>query len=82
MFPLSKKWTQKLVNQPETGMGYQIVSIILNDGKRINQVVVLEGNITQVKGIDGIPFKEEDIKEIIITHDKWNFNNDRKTPSK
>jgi hypothetical protein len=77
MISLSDKWADKLVSQPEAGMGFQIVSVILHNGKRFDCSVVVGGYITQIKGVSGIPFKEEDIADIIITNDKWDFNKDR-----
>ena len=62
MIPLSKKWLAELLTKPETGMDYQVVSIILNDNRRFDQVVVSGGYITQIKGLQGIPFTEQDIK--------------------
>ncbi len=76
MLALSNKWSQELAGQPETGMGYQVVSVILTNGKRFDKVVIVEGNITQLKGITGIPFTEEEIAQIIVTHDKWDFTAD------
>ena len=73
MIELSKEWINQLINKPETGMGYQIVSIVLSDGTKYDQVVVDSGYITQIKGFEVIPFSEEDIQEIIVTHDKWDF---------
>ena len=74
MFPLSKKWYEKLSSQGETGMGYQIVSVVLTDGQRFDQVVVDSGYITKVRGRKDIPFSEEDIADITVTHDKWDFS--------
>ena len=74
MLALSTKWGSKLAAEAETGMGYQIASVILKDGQRFDQVVIVDGNITQIRGIEGIPFSEEQIEQIIVTHDKWNFN--------
>ena len=74
MIELSTAWTDHLMNQPETGMGYQIVSVVLRDGTRYDQVVVDSGYITQIRGLTRIPFSEEDIQEIIVTHDKWDFD--------
>lgn len=74
MLKLSPKWIHNLVSKPETGMGYQVVTVVLKDGRRFDQVVVNGGHITQIKDIEGIPFKEKDIKEIIVTHEKWDFN--------
>jgi hypothetical protein len=73
---LDNLWIEKIVNQPETGMGYHIVSVVLNDGITIKQVLVNEGYITRVKGFTNIPFKLDDIKEIHVTHEKWDFKNE------
>ena len=78
MISLSDSWGPKLVAQGETGMGYQIASIVLKDGRRFNQAVIVGRNITQIKGIEGIPFTEEQIEEIIVTHDEWGFNAERR----
>ena len=76
MLQLSNKWGPVLVSQPETGMGYQIASITLHDGRCYNQAVIESGRITRIRNYDKIPFKEEDIAEIIVTHDKWDFSRD------
>ena len=73
MIMLSNKWTKYLVSKPETGMGYQIVTIILHNGIRYNQVVIDSGIITRIRNFDQIPFQEKDIAQIVITHDKWNW---------
>ena len=73
MFALNDKWVDKLVSQSETGMGFHIVSVILNDGRRYDQVIVNGGYVTRVKGYENIPFNEEDISDIVVTHDKWDF---------
>ena len=73
---LSAYWTKQLVAQPETGMGYQIVTVKLRDGRKYKQTIVDSGYITRVRGIDHIPFTEDDIAEIIVTHDKWDFRNE------
>lgn len=73
MIGLSPKWISELAPQPETGMGYQVISIILKDGTRIDQAVVVEGRITEIRGCRDIPFTEHQIAQIIVAHDKWNF---------
>jgi hypothetical protein len=55
---------------PEAGMGYQIASIILKDGSRYDRAVIASGFITRIRNLDQIPFREEDISEIVLTHDK------------
>lgn len=77
MIELSTKWATELASKPETGMGYQIVSVILKNGKRFDQVAVVEGRISEIRGRKDIPFTEDQIAEIVLTHDKWNFNAER-----
>ena len=55
-------------------MGYQIATVVLKDGTRLNQVVIIEGTITRVRGLKDVPFSEEDIAEIILTHEKWDWD--------
>ena len=57
----------------ETGMGYQVVSVFLADGRKFDQVVIDSGHITRVRGYQEIPFDESEIAEIKVTHDKWNW---------
>jgi len=71
---LSSKWGERLSNQPETGMGYWIVSVLLKDGRRYDRAIVVDsGHLTQIEGLETIPFVEDDILDFIVTHDKWNF---------
>jgi hypothetical protein len=76
MIELSDKWIELILSQGETGMGYHVISVVLRDGRRYDKVVVDGGFITRVKGYDTIPFTEEEIVEIIVTHDKWDFDKD------
>jgi len=70
---LSEKWAPVLLAQPETGMGYYVVSVILQDGRKFDQVVIDSGYITKVRGYKDIPFQESEIVEIKATHDKWDW---------
>jgi hypothetical protein len=74
---LSEKWASELANKPETGMGYHVVTVIVQDGRRFDQTAVVEGKIAEIRGLDEIPFTESEIAQIILTHDKWNFNAER-----
>jgi hypothetical protein len=67
MLTLSDKWAPRLQEQPETGMGYQVATVILNDGKQYRDVVIDGGVITQVDGRPDVPFSEEDIQDIRVT---------------
>lgn len=77
MITLSTRWASELASKPETGMGYQVVSVILKDGRRFDQVAVVEGKIAEIRGRKDIPFTEDQIAQIVLTHDKWNFNAER-----
>jgi hypothetical protein len=77
MIRLSSAWVERLRSQPETGMGYQIVSVTLRDGRRYDQVIVDSGRITRVRDFQAIPFEESEIADITVTHDKWDFNRER-----
>jgi hypothetical protein len=68
---LSEKWVQHLLSKPETGMGYQICTIYLKNGKKYCQAIIDSGCITKIRNIEGIPFSDDDIKEIEVTHEKW-----------
>ena len=75
---LNQKWSDYLYHKPETGMGYQIATVMLKDGRRFERVVV-DGNveISEIFGHTNIPFTDEDIADIIVTHDKWDFETGR-----
>jgi hypothetical protein len=77
MLQLTDRWGSRLRSQPETGMGYQVVSIVLRNGQRIDQVLVESGVITRVRGQDSIPFREDEIADLIVTHDRWDFATER-----
>lgn len=73
MLKLSKKWALVLLNQPETGMDYQICTIVLKNGRKFEQAIISGGIISRIRNVANIPFHEEDIVEIVVTHDKWDF---------
>ena len=77
MIALSQKWARELASKPETGMGYQVVSVVLTNGLKYDQVVVVEGRVTAVREHEVIPFTDDQIGEIILTHDKWDFRAER-----
>jgi hypothetical protein len=74
MIRLSSKWLNVLASQPETGLGYHIVTVVLKNGRRIDHVAVVEGNITEIRGRIDIPFAEDDIAQLVVTHERWDFN--------
>ncbi len=78
---LSKMWVDHLAHQGETGMGCQVVTVILKDGRRIERVVVIQSELVSSiygrRNGDDIPFTNEDITDIVVTHDKWDFQTGR-----
>lgn len=60
---LSKKWVEYLASMPESGMGYQIVDIMLKDGRVLKEIAVF--NAEEL----GLPpeykdFRTEDIQDV------------------
>jgi hypothetical protein len=51
MLRLSDRWGPILVSQPETGMAYQIASIILRNGSRYDQAIIESGFITRIRSV-------------------------------
>jgi hypothetical protein len=70
MFKLDDKWAPVLLNSPETGMGYHIVTIRLKNGERYDRIAVTGGLIARVAGSSVVPFTNDDIEEVVVTHDK------------
>ena len=70
MLALSSKWAPVLRSQPETGMSYQIASVILVDGRRYDRVAIVGGIIASVDGSSAVPFAEAEIQEIKVDHGK------------
>ena len=68
MLQLSEKWAPLLLSQPETGMGYQIATVTLKNGRRFPKTIIDLGWITKVGDNTEIPFNEADIaKSSLIT---------------
>lgn len=68
MLRLSDKWATVLASQRETGMGYQVVTVRLKDGRQFAGVTVVGGIISRVAGAESVPFAEEEIGGIEVTH--------------
>jgi hypothetical protein len=71
-------WSESLRHKPETGMGYQVASVMLRDGRTVEDVAIIECRmITEVRGHADIPFDPDDIVGIELTHNHWKFRNRR-----
>lgn len=72
--PIPLVWLDYLKKQPETGMGYQVVSVQLKDGRKFRQVVAQDGFFTQVRGYRDMPFTDpEDVAAVEVNHKRRNF---------
>jgi len=68
---LSGMWERMLLAQPETGMGYQVCDVVLKGGHVYKGVVICNAElVTKVPGVATIPFREADIEDIRVTHEK------------
>ena len=55
-------------------MGYQTVAITLRDGRKVEDVAIIESHIVgEVRGCTDIPFEPEDIVNVELTHRRWEF---------
>jgi small nuclear ribonucleoprotein (snRNP)-like protein len=61
---LSNSFINKLVNLPETGMGYQTVKVILKNGKTLHRHKVLNAQLLMLEENENITIK--DIEKIEI----------------
>ena len=69
-----KRFVDFFRSQPETGMGYWIVTTVLKDGRRYPQVLIDSGHLSRVRRLPHIPVVEDDIAEINQTDAKWNWD--------
>jgi hypothetical protein len=74
MRQLTDEWSRFLRGQPETGMGYQVVSVTLRDGRKVDDVAIVDATIVvEVRGYEAVPFDPHDIASIAMTHRPWKF---------
>ena len=66
-------FVETLKRASETGIGYQVISVELRDGRCFDQVVTSEGCIIEVRGYKEIPFASEDVASVRVNHKRWNF---------
>jgi hypothetical protein len=62
-----------LKRNPETGIGYQAVSVTLKDGRHFDQAIASEGCIIQVRGCEDVPFEPDGVLAVRVNHKGWNF---------
>jgi len=73
LYPIPQDCLDDLQRRGETGIGYQVISVELKDGRCFDQVVASEGCIIEVRGYEEIPFAPEEVASVIVNHKRWNF---------
>jgi hypothetical protein len=73
LVPLPSQLADYLKQAKETGIGYQVVSVELKDGRSFEQVATSEGCIIEVRGFKEIPFTPEEVAAVTVNHKHWNF---------
>lgn len=58
---LPKKFSDLLGNLPEQGMGYQIVDIVLKNGKYLTKKIVFNSSILELEKSEEIKAKDIDL---------------------
>jgi hypothetical protein len=66
-------FVEQLKQADQTGMGYQVVSVTLKDGRAFEQVAASEGCFIAVRGHQDIPFSSEEVISVKVNHKRWNF---------
>lgn len=51
--PLPQRLTRQLLEIPETGMGFQVVDLVLTDGRVLPRVIVLNAEIAEIPDAAG-----------------------------
>jgi hypothetical protein len=73
-FQFCGKWLQAVKALPESGMGYTVVRVTLLDGRIFEQALIgNNGFLSRIRRLADIPFQEEDIAEIVPTHERWDW---------
>jgi hypothetical protein len=73
LVPIPPETATDLKQQRQTGLGYQVVSVQLKDGRSFDQVVVSEGCIITVRGYAEVPFQLDEVATVKVNHKRWNF---------
>jgi hypothetical protein len=81
---IPSRFLDQLKQSTETGIGYQVLSVELKDGRSFDQVSSSEGCIIEVRGYKEIPFAPDDLASVSVNHKRWNFRDgsDSRTKSR
>lgn len=73
LVPIPNELVDNTKQSEETGIGCQVISVELRDGRRFDQVLASEGCIIEVRGYKEIPFGPNDMTSVRVNHKRWNF---------
>jgi len=73
LFRIPRESVEHLREDKETGLGYQVVSVQLKDGRHFDQAVASEGCIIAVRGCKDVPFAPDEVESVAANHKLWNF---------
>lgn len=73
LVPIPSGFVEHLKRAGETGIGYQVVSVELRDGRKFDQVVTSEAHVIEVRGFEEIPFRPDEVASVSVNHKNWNF---------
>jgi hypothetical protein len=62
--PIPPDSVVELKRNLETGIGYQVVSVTLKDGRYFDQAVVSEGCIIEVRGYEDVSFASDEVPTV------------------
>jgi hypothetical protein len=71
--PIPSSFVDHLKRAGETGIGYQVVSVELRDGRKFDQVVTSEGCVIEVSWYKEIHFSPDEVASVNVNHRHWNF---------
>jgi hypothetical protein len=71
--PIPPDSVVELRRNTETGIGYQVVSVTLKDGRCFDQAIASEGRIIHVRGYEDVPFAADEVAKVRVNHKRWNF---------
>jgi len=75
---LPQKFSEVLLDQPETGEDLHVVSVTLKDGRVFEDVAISQCSIVAaVRGHAHVPFDARDIVQLKVTHQRWGFDHHR-----
>ena len=78
MNTLPQKFSEVLLDQPETGEDLHVVSVTLKDGRVFEDVAISQCSIVAaVRGHAHVPFDARDVVQLKVTYQRWGFDHQK-----